>query len=165
MDDINYGTSPVEGLMGVLKALMAIEKTMNTLSNKHQLAGAGEITAYTKKMRDLIIGGELANEGLEITESGKLKYKQVEFNPADKPKHIFPFYMAGQLKEAVKNIPDDRIMVCQVVAENGEAWNLCGEICPQVPGGNIGVITFKHAQLKSLPKWEDDKFFEDEEGV
>ena len=60
------------------------------------------------------------------------------------------FTKVGQLKKAIEGLKDETFVACQVVAENGEAWNMWGEFCRQVPGGNISCLTFRHSDLKTL---------------
>lgn len=61
------------------------------------------------------------------------------------------FHTVGQLKNALKDLPDDRFIACQVVAKDGKAWNMWGEFCPQVPQGTIACLTFRHDELETLP--------------
>ena len=61
------------------------------------------------------------------------------------------FHTVGQLKNALKDLPDDRFIACQVVAKDGKAWNMWGEFCQQVPQGTIACLTFRHDELETLP--------------
>lgn len=61
------------------------------------------------------------------------------------------FHTVGQLKNVLKDLPDDRFIACQVVAKDGKVWNMWGEICPQVPQGTIACLTFRHDELETLP--------------
>ena len=61
------------------------------------------------------------------------------------------FHTVGTLKKALEGLPDDRFIVCQVVAKDGKVWNMWGEFCPQVPQGTIACLTFRHDELKTLP--------------
>ena len=69
---------------------------------------------------------------------------------------IIEFHTVGQLKKALDNLPDDRFIVCQVVSNDGKAWNLWGEFCPQIPNGNMACLTFRHDQLTTLPDVEEN---------
>jgi len=60
------------------------------------------------------------------------------------------FNTVGQLRKALEGVPDDRIIVPQVVAEDGSAWNMWAEFCPQVPQGTIACLQLTHIELKSL---------------
>lgn len=61
------------------------------------------------------------------------------------------FHSVGTLKKALKGLPDDRFIACQVVAKDGKVWNMWGEFCPQVPQGTIAFLTFRHDELETLP--------------
>ena len=61
------------------------------------------------------------------------------------------FNLVGQLRKALEGLPDDRLIICQVVATDGKAWNMWGEFCPQVPQGTIACLTFRHDELETLP--------------
>lgn len=65
--------------------------------------------------------------------------------------NITPVYDVKDLRNALENLPDDRIVMCQVVGQDGSAWNMRGSFCKQVQNGNISVLTFKHDELKTLP--------------
>ncbi len=43
---------------------------------------------------------------------------------------IIKFHTVGQLKEALKDVPDDTGVMCQTVAVNGDAWNMFAQIVP-----------------------------------
>lgn len=58
----------------------------------------------------------------------------------------------GTLKKALEGLPDDRLIMCQVVAKDGKAWNMWGDFCPQVPQGTISCLTFYHDELETLPQ-------------
>lgn len=60
------------------------------------------------------------------------------------------FHNVGQLKKAIEGIPDDRFIACQVVANDGKAWNMRGEFCPKVSQGDIACLTFRHEELDTL---------------
>lgn len=57
----------------------------------------------------------------------------------------------GDLREALKDLPDDRFIACQVVGQDHTAWNCIGEFISQVPNGTIAAIQLSHAELKTLP--------------
>lgn len=61
------------------------------------------------------------------------------------------FYKVRHLRKMMEGLPDDQFIACQVVATDGTAWSMWGYFCPQVPGGTISVLTFKHDELKTLP--------------
>lgn len=61
------------------------------------------------------------------------------------------FHTVGTLKKALEGLPDDRSIVCQVVAKDGKVWNMWGEFCPQVPQGTIACLTFRHDEFETLP--------------
>lgn len=62
------------------------------------------------------------------------------------------FRTVGDLKTLLQGIPDDRIIICQVTAEDGTTWNMWPSFTGQVQGGTIAAITFTHIELKTLPK-------------
>ena len=56
------------------------------------------------------------------------------------------------LRAALEDLPDDRLIICQVVGQDGTAWNLHGSFTSQVPNGTIAILTFEHPELKTLPE-------------
>jgi hypothetical protein len=70
---------------------------------------------------------------------------------------IIQFHTVGQLKKALGDLPDDRLIICQVVSKDGKAWNLWGEFCPQISNSsNMACLTLKHDQLTTLPNVEEN---------
>lgn len=64
---------------------------------------------------------------------------------------IIPFHTVGQLRKALEGVPDDRIIMNQVVGFDGTAWNMYAEFCGQVAKeGSIACLTFKHEKLLSV---------------
>ena len=72
-------------------------------------------------------------------------------NDANRLLAVVNIYTVGSLKRALKGLPDDRIIVCQVEANDGKVWNMRGEFCPQVPQGTIACLIFTHKKLETLP--------------
>lgn len=70
------------------------------------------------------------------------------------PLEEIKFFTVKQLREILKDLPDDRYIMTQVAAIDGTAWNCYASFCPQInpPDGNIALITLSHAQLKNLPR-------------
>ena len=61
----------------------------------------------------------------------------------------------GDLRRAIGgavDAPDDQLIVAQVVAVDGKAWNMIAEFTGRVPGGTIGVLTLRHPALRTLPE-------------
>lgn len=54
------------------------------------------------------------------------------------------FFNVGQLKKLLENLPDERLIVCQVVTPQKGVWNMWGRFCPQVPQGTVACMTFSH---------------------
>lgn len=63
-----------------------------------------------------------------------------------------PFMTAGELKKGLLNVPDDRIIMAQVVGTDNSAWNMRAELYRKVKYGTVGVITLSHKDLTSLPR-------------
>lgn len=57
----------------------------------------------------------------------------------------------GQLKEAIKGLPDDSRLVCQVVATTGGAWNLELDFYPPNNMHWFSLIRLSHPKLTNLP--------------
>lgn len=62
------------------------------------------------------------------------------------------FHTVGQLRKALEGVPDERMIICQVVGKESGAWNMCARFTPQVQGGTIAVLTLDHPELKTLPE-------------
>jgi hypothetical protein len=62
------------------------------------------------------------------------------------------FHTVGQLRQAIEGIPDDRLLICQVVGEDSGAWSMFASFTPQVQLGTIACLTLSHPQLKKLPE-------------
>ncbi|MEO6421713.1 MAG: hypothetical protein ABIR84_03290 [Candidatus Nitrotoga sp.] len=65
----------------------------------------------------------------------------------------------GELKQALEDVPDDRLLKAQVVAKNGSSWTLDVELCALVPAGSsapgesMSVLKLTHPDLESMPEW------------
>ena len=55
-----------------------------------------------------------------------------------------------ELVNILKEMPQDKSLTCQVVAENGDAWN-CGFDVTDVESSWMVNITVSHPQLTHLP--------------
>lgn len=66
--------------------------------------------------------------------------------------NIKSFSTVGELKKILQDLPDDRLIISQVVGSEEGAWNMQSEFCKKVQNGEISVITLKHPDLKKLPK-------------
>lgn len=62
------------------------------------------------------------------------------------------FWNVGQLKELLKDLPDDREIYCQVVAKNGQARIMRGEFHAETPRSVpvFACLQLKHDQLERL---------------
>lgn len=58
------------------------------------------------------------------------------------------FYTIGQLKEAIKDLPDDALIYPQVTAKDGSSWYMSAAI-DKTPSGLI-VLTLTHTDLQTL---------------
>jgi hypothetical protein len=61
-----------------------------------------------------------------------------------------PISTVGALRRALAGVPDDRMILHQVVAKNGDAWNLFADFCP-LADGTYAILTMTHPQLSTLP--------------
>lgn len=59
------------------------------------------------------------------------------------------FYTVGQLVDLLSSLPRERTIMCQVAAENGQAWYLVGSLSPLV--GSHAVLSLRHPYLRNLP--------------
>ncbi len=65
----------------------------------------------------------------------------------------------GELKQALEDLPDDRVLKAQVMAKNGSAWTLDVELCALVPvgssapGESMAVLRLTHPDLETMPEW------------
>lgn len=57
----------------------------------------------------------------------------------------------ADLRKALEGLPDERLIVSQVVAMDGTAWNLAAEFCPTAAGGNVAVLSLTHPLLRTMP--------------
>lgn len=67
---------------------------------------------------------------------------------------VYPIITVGDVKKALEGVPDDKLIIGQVVGTEKGAWNLPVEICPKISQGNIAMITLKHHELRELPEIE-----------
>lgn len=54
----------------------------------------------------------------------------------------------GDLKKKLIDLPDDALIMCQVVAADGTVWNMGGDAGT---AGSLFVIQLSHPDVKSLP--------------
>jgi len=56
----------------------------------------------------------------------------------------------GSLRKAIEGLPDDRILIKQVVGyrQDSGAWNMYAYLTREV--GDLTVLTFKHPQLVKI---------------
>lgn len=65
----------------------------------------------------------------------------------------------GELKKALENVPDDRVLKAQVAALDGGAWMLNVEFSalvpagPSEPGGFMSLLKLTHPDLETMPEW------------
>jgi hypothetical protein len=73
-------------------------------------------------------------------------------------------YNIKTLKEAIKGLSDETPIFCQVVAEDGTAWNLWCDFTPPTKQFNMATIQLKHESIKSMPEidYEYEMFIDDE---
>jgi hypothetical protein len=57
-------------------------------------------------------------------------------------------YTVGQIRELLKDLPDEHPIRCQVAASDGSAWNMCMSM--RVMDGGFVHARMYHDQLKSL---------------
>lgn len=57
----------------------------------------------------------------------------------------------GKLRAALEGLPDDRLILCQVVGADGSAWNVGGSFVPQVRYGTVALLQMSHPELTTLP--------------
>lgn len=62
---------------------------------------------------------------------------------------VGPVCTVGQLREKIKDLPDDEAIYWQVVAEDGAAWSM-GADMGTAPGGAIFCGVLRHPDLKTL---------------
>lgn len=60
------------------------------------------------------------------------------------------FATVGELKNLLKNVDDDKIIICQVIAEDNSVWNMFGSFSEITNSDKLTVIQFKHPELKTL---------------
>ena len=56
---------------------------------------------------------------------------------------------------AVSHYGIDGVRMPKAIDQDGSAWNLQGDFCPQVWRGTIAVLTMSHPDLRTLPAWPD----------
>lgn len=61
------------------------------------------------------------------------------------------FTTVGELKKLIKNLPNDRLIVPQVVSTDNTAWNCYAKFKDKIHNSNISCLTLYHPQLKTLP--------------
>ncbi len=68
----------------------------------------------------------------------------------------------GILREAVKDYPDDTVIITQVCGTSGDAWNLCGSIA-EIPASRplMLQIALRHPDLVKLPEWQQPEAGDD----
>jgi len=67
--------------------------------------------------------------------------------------------MPPELIEVLKSLPQDKAILCQVVGEDGSAWNMRFVLAEGPKTSGFNVLTVSHPQLKSLNPltiWEND---------
>jgi hypothetical protein len=58
----------------------------------------------------------------------------------------------GDLRRAIDGLPDDRPILCQVIATNNDAWNMFCEFTALPESLKwASVLQLKHRELKRLP--------------
>lgn len=60
------------------------------------------------------------------------------------------FQTVGELRKAIEGVPDDRLLICQVVGKESGAWNMESSFTAKVPHGTMAVLTLDHPQLQRL---------------
>ena len=60
------------------------------------------------------------------------------------------FSTVGKLRSLLDGLPDDRMIIAQVAAEDGTAWSMFPDFCP-LAGDTFSVICLTHHQLKTMP--------------
>ena len=68
---------------------------------------------------------------------------------------IIRFSTVGQLRKALEGVPDDRPIICQVVAVDHGAWNMYGSFCPEIQHSNMACVALEHPELKTMPQFSD----------
>lgn len=71
----------------------------------------------------------------------------------EKPENGY-FHRASELKELVNNLPDDTVILCQVVAEDGTIWSVFPELSGVLDSfkwkSPVAALTLTHPELKTL---------------
>lgn len=62
------------------------------------------------------------------------------------------FFTVGQLRKLLEGVPDERHIMCQVVATNGQAWNMIGQFAPKIGNNSSALLQMKHEELTEL-RW------------
>ena len=69
----------------------------------------------------------------------------------------FEISTVGQLRQAIAGLSDERPVLCQVIATNGQAWNMFCELTPDPDSlKGAAVLQLKHRDLKWLPGGSED---------
>jgi len=63
---------------------------------------------------------------------------------------MHPISYIGELRRAIEGVPDDRPILFQVVATNGQAWNMCCEFVPSYRD-HMAILQLTHRELERLP--------------
>jgi len=61
-------------------------------------------------------------------------------------------FTVGQLREIIKDLPNEHELIFQIMPENGIAWNCFAEFCKDIISmdGNLSCITLSHPNLKPI---------------
>lgn len=65
---------------------------------------------------------------------------------------MVPIYTVGDIRRAIEGRADDELVMSQVVATDGTAWNMAVVIAPIFGQPRGLVIDLRHPQLFTLPK-------------
>ena len=61
------------------------------------------------------------------------------------------FGTVGQLRALLEGVPDDRVIIPQVVGSESGAWNMIASFTPLIQGGSMATLTLWHPHLDRLP--------------
>ena len=141
------------------------------VKQRYAVSGDGPLRANTNNGFEILFNDIVNSERLfkfwynkhtakEITETGKEflnKIEQVikifEDNTDLEDDFVYTnesFSTVGELRELLEGLPDDRLIIPQVVANDGTAWNMVPKFLAKVPNGDVAVLTLSHSQLNSL---------------
>lgn len=65
-------------------------------------------------------------------------------------------YLVGQIREAIKDVPDNRRIMCQIVGEKTGVYNAYIEMAFLDRGDGPMILTAGHPELTHLPVCSDD---------